>query len=71
MATVLKRYGIGTDDKYDRGIWISPADLEAIKEGMMAQRNKIVGCGDVAVPGTNIHNWVYYSQFVRLFEEVE
>lgn len=69
MAKVLDRYGIGKKDKYDRGIWISEADLPAIKAGMQAQRNKIEGCGDIAVPGTNIHNWVYYHQYVDLFKE--
>lgn len=67
MLAVLVRYGIGTEDQYDRGRWITKKDLVAIYQGMMADETLLRrhDAGDPIVMGTNIHNYVRYTDFER------
>ena len=69
MYAVLSRYGIGSDDQYGRGLWISAADLAAIGECMATDSSKVTGPDWIAVRGTNIHNHVMFSDFSELFSE--
>lgn len=34
MHVILKRYGIGTDDDWGRGIWLTTADLPVLADAM-------------------------------------
>ena len=72
MHSVLKRYGIGTVDKYDRGLWISEKDLEKIKQKMLEDESLIErlwnGVNYIFVKGTCIHNHVGFHDFEELFE---
>ena len=67
MCAVLRRYGIGTPDKYYRGIWIRRADLAAIQTAMF-EDPRAIPCGtSVYVPGTCQHNHVGIEDFEKLF----
>ena len=73
MYAVLKRYGIGKPDKYDRGLWISSTDLVDILSGMESDPVSYSGIHNgkkwIAVNGTNQHNQVLFSDFAKLFSE--
>lgn len=68
LLAVVKRYGIGSPDKYDRGIWISQNDIPAIEAGMQSDPSAFLFGGRLLVKGTNIHNHVELADFVSLFE---
>ncbi len=72
MHAVLERYGIGSTDKYGRGIWISHTDLPAIKDAMDADptavRGEWKGKPYLFVQGSSKHNHVQYADFSGLFE---
>lgn len=67
MLAVLKRYGIGTQDKFDRGLWISKSDLPKIENGMKADKTAFDFHGRTLVDGTNHHNQVELQDFKNLF----
>ena len=67
MHAVLRRYGIGKPDRYDRGVWISEADLSEILARMKLDPTRIEAGGRIFVQGTNIHNHVEANDFIRLF----
>lgn len=69
MLAVLTRNDIGVVDKYNRGRWISDADLPRIKSAMLTDPTRVVDPRDVFVAGTNQHNHVGFADFTRLFEE--
>ena len=73
LRAVLLRYGIGQPDKYDRGLWISKADLPRIQDGMASDPTghdvRWNGKTYRFVRGTNIHNEVQFSDFENLFEK--
>ena len=69
MLTVLKRYGIGTPDKFDRGLWISENDLQKIESGMKTDKTAFNFYGRTLVDGTNHHNQVELMDFENLFNE--
>lgn len=71
MLAVLRRYGIGQQDGYDRGLWITEADLPKIEEHMVTDptRHEFRWNGKtyLLVNGTNIHNDVSIADFKNLF----
>ena len=71
LLAVLKRYGIGKPDQYDRGLWISEADLPRIEAGMASDPSRHTfrwhGQEFLLVSGTNMHNDVQISDFRELF----
>lgn len=71
LPAVLTRYGIGQPDRYDRGLWISDADLPRIEAGMASDpsRHDVRWNGQVFtfVNGTNMHNDVSMRDFRELF----
>lgn len=67
LSAVLSRYGIGSRDKYGRGIWVSVRDLPAIEAAMNVDPSKIVVQGTVFVPGSSMHNHVRMKDFKELF----
>lgn len=66
MYAVLKRAGIGSADKYGRGIWITDADIPSIRAYFSARGN-VYGTEEWWLNGTNQHNQVFYTDFVKLF----
>ena len=62
VLAVLRRYGIGSEDRHGRGLWVDPASVPAIEaamtEGPHAIRREFKGKACVFVPGTNQHNYV-------------
>lgn len=71
MLAVLERAGIGEYDQYHRGRWIAESDLPAILDAIRSHPRSIRGGAadtDWLCPGTNIHNWVSYPDFAKLFE---
>ena len=73
MCAVLKRYGIGEPDQYDRGLWIKESDLPAILACMKNDKTKIEdGKGEryqIFVNGTCMHNHAGFHEFQRLFNK--
>lgn len=69
MYAVLKRYGIGVEDKFNRGLWIQESDLPKIKAGMALDPTRGECQGLVYVNGTNMHNQVIFRDFEKLFTE--
>ena len=69
LSAVLSRYGIGSRDKYGRGVWLSARDLPAIEEAMGNDPSKIVVQGTTFVPGSSMHNHVRMKDFKELFAE--
>ena len=71
MHAVLTRYGIGKADQYDRGRWISEADLPLIEVKMETDKTAIRGVWNghpyLFVQGTNKHNSVGMEDFRELF----
>lgn len=71
LFVVLKRYGIGQRDEYDRGLWITEADLPIIEEHMATDATLHAywwnGKTIPLVNGTNIHNDVSIADFKNLF----
>lgn len=71
LLAVLRRYGIGQKDGFDRGLWITEADLPLIEAGMAtdATRHEFRWNGKtfLLVNGTNIHNDVSIDDFNKLF----
>lgn len=65
MCAVLSRAVIGSTDQYNRGIWITPADLPSIREYFVAHGHKYGA--DYWCNGTNQHNQVFMSQFEKLW----
>lgn len=63
LLAVLKRYGIGTADKYGRGMWISENDLDKIEGSMKADPSAFEFGGRILVNGTNMHNQVEIADF--------
>ena len=67
MLAVLERNGLGSVDALkdgtSRGRWITEADLPAIRAAIIKE-----GCsfndGDALCDGANIHNTVYFRDFV-------
>ena len=68
MIAVLNRYGIGKRDRYDRGLWISVADLPDIIDGMIEDKTALEAGNDTYVMGTNRHNYVCTKEFYELFD---
>ena len=68
MARVLERYGIGSLDKYGRGIWVNRDDLPAIEAAMEAYPTRIVHGERIFVQGSNKHNHVELADFRRMFK---
>ena len=68
MVAVLSRYGLGERDQYGRGIWISESDLYYIKEEMKMDNTRIEQGDEICVQGTNMHNYVFYADFEKLFK---
>lgn len=68
MARVLERYGIGTRDRYGRGIWVNRDDLPAIEAAMEADPTKIVHGERILVQGSNKHNHVELADFRRILK---
>lgn len=73
MLAVLARYDIGAVDQFGRGRWIVRANLRSIYKAMMADDTLLPSSCDSnpVVMGTNMHNWVEYRDFERLFEDDE
>ena len=73
MLAVCHRYGVGADDKYGRGVWITISDLQTIADKMetdpTAIRGKWNGVPYLMVNGTNIHNQVMMCDFEELFTD--
>ena len=67
MLAVLERYGIGAEDKYGRGRWITPGDLKLIAEKMQTDPSKIDTGTDLYVKGTCQHNHVRLQDYRELF----
>lgn len=67
MVAVLRRYGIGTPDGFNRGLWITEEDLTAIRKGMEADPSLIRREQHLFVRGSNIHNYVGICDFSELF----
>lgn len=71
MLAVLERGKIGSPDQYRRGRWIAESDLPAILDAIRSHPRAIrAGAADTdwRCPGTNIHNWVAYSDFEEMFK---
>ena len=73
MWSVLNRYGIGNNDKYDRGLWITVKDLKSIRENMLNDSTIISRLlpRQIMVNGSNQHNQVDFMEFVALFAGIE
>lgn len=69
MWAVLERYRIGSKDKYNRGRWIMPEDLEKIEEKMNEDPSRMITGSGIWVQGSNIHNHVNLVDFYALWEE--
>ena len=73
MLAVCRRYGVGSPDKYDRGVWISKANLDTIRAMMESDPSAIRGTFNgkpwIMVNGTNKHNQVMLRDFEELFSE--
>ena len=67
MASVLKRYGVGQPDRYDRGIWVSETDIKKVISMMPNDPSRVVSCGVCFVRGTNQHNYVGADDFWKVF----
>ena len=69
LFAVLKRYGIGASDKFDRGLWISEADLSEIKSRMESDSSRFTFLPptQIVVKGSSIHNTVAFEEFQELF----
>ena len=65
MFAVVKRGGIGLEDGFDRGIWISKSDLPVLLDYF--KKNGHAYGSDYWCIGTNQHNTVFYSDFVKLW----
>lgn len=72
MWTVLKRYGIGNEDQYDRGLWITIQDLPVIRENMLKDKTILDRWlpDQIMVEGSNRHNYVEFMEFVAPFAGV-
>lgn len=73
MFAVLERYGIGGEDPYGRGRWITPWDLWKIAAKMEKDPSKVMGGVDnkeVYVKGTCQHNHVRLADFRELWGEL-
>lgn len=72
LIAVLTRYGIGQQDGYDRGLWITEAYLPRIEAGMASDKSRHDvqwnGRTFMFVNGTNMHNDVSMDDFNELFE---
>lgn len=69
MFSALSRWGIGTSDKYGRGIWVNHADLPAIEQAIKADPTHFVFYGRDYCNGSNRHNQVEVKDFIEVFDE--
>ena len=70
MHAVLERHKIGIMDKY-RGIWIKQDDLPEILTVMRSEPSCQQGGEaewDVLCDGSNIHNTVWFTEYLELFD---
>lgn len=67
MLAVLKRYGIGSPDRHNRGRWVTETDINAVMRQMNNDPSRIVAGGKSFVQGTNQHNYVEIEDFWRVF----
>lgn len=68
LVAVLLRYGIGSVDKYGRGVWISYTDLDSIASRMETDIYRINIFGEIFVPGNNPYSHVSLRYFSELFD---
>lgn len=67
IYSVLKRWGIGSPDKYGRGLWISRRDIPEIRSGF-EKYGVTYGSKTLWVEGSNQHNHVSLVEVLALFE---
>ena len=70
IKAVFDRYGLGTKDKYNRGVWVSQADVQKAIEMMDSDPSFFICQGYKVVNGTNCHNHVTDYDLKELFEGV-
>lgn len=69
IKAVFDRYGLGTPDKYDRGIWVTPDEIKKTVSMMDGDKSLIRKGEGKFVRGTNMHNYVSDLDLLDLIEQ--